>query len=322
MSVNTASKKKVGRAILALIALNFFALVPAFAQFADPLQKPNDIANQLNQFQQIPDPPPPGSGNNPLPVNPGDTGALMAPPTGQADNTAGTSAPVGVGQSDPMVRIFVDNADKGTGLRMVQTLRPNTLTAEQLGKIQGLLGVNLSSGEPIIDVTTSKDTMEQINQALAPYPDAPAGADGRKQITADNPAQGYPRETPKYDFKGPLPTVRTFSRYLVILGVVAATIFMALAATSVVLGHPYAGSRVVGAAAGLMLLLMGYTIWKIVQMNTFNFNSDDPAQINQKSDQGNVSDAYLQAPNVPQQPALPGGVTRPGIPVAPLRGSN
>ena len=77
----------------------------------------------------------------------------------------------------------------------------------------------------------------------------------------------------RYDFQGPLPTVRTFSRYLVILGVVCATVFMTLAAWSMVFGSPYGASRVIGAAGGLILLLMGYTIWKVVQMNTFHANS-------------------------------------------------
>ncbi|MBY0546105.1 MAG: hypothetical protein K2W95_02380 [Candidatus Obscuribacterales bacterium] len=81
------------------------------------------------------------------------------------------------------------------------------------------------------------------------------------------------KQGPKYDFQGPLPTVRTFSRYLVILGVVMGTVFMALAGWSVVLGARNGGARVIGAAGGLLLLLAGYTIWKIVQMNTFDFNS-------------------------------------------------
>lgn len=92
------------------------------------------------------------------------------------------------------------------------------------------------------------------------------------QGTGDNLYQ-HERQPNRYDFNGPLPTVRTFARYLVILGCVSATVFMALAAWSMVMGSPYGGSRVMGAAGGLLLLLAGYTIWKIVQMNTFNANS-------------------------------------------------
>ncbi|MBX9686340.1 MAG: hypothetical protein K2X27_06530 [Candidatus Obscuribacterales bacterium] len=76
-----------------------------------------------------------------------------------------------------------------------------------------------------------------------------------------------------YDFQGPLPTVRTFSRYLVILGVVFACVFVAMAGISVVMGNRNGPDRVIGAVAGLLLLLGGYTIWKIVQMNTFHANT-------------------------------------------------
>lgn len=79
----------------------------------------------------------------------------------------------------------------------------------------------------------------------------------------------------KYDFQGPLPTVRTFSRYLVILGVVVATIFVAMASIGVVMGNRGATERVIGAVGGLLLLLAAYTIWKVVQMNTFDFNSTE-----------------------------------------------
>lgn len=81
------------------------------------------------------------------------------------------------------------------------------------------------------------------------------------------------KQGPKYDFQGPLPTVRTFCRYLVILGVVMATVWVAMAGWSVCLGARNGSERVIGAVGGLMLLLCGYTIWKIVQMNTFDFNS-------------------------------------------------
>lgn len=81
------------------------------------------------------------------------------------------------------------------------------------------------------------------------------------------------RQPNRYDFQGPLPTVRTFSRYLVILGAVSATVFMSLAAWSMVMGNQYGAARVMGAASGLLMLLAAYTIWKVVQMNTFNANS-------------------------------------------------
>jgi len=200
---------------------------------------------------------------------------------------------------------------------MVQTLRGDQLSAEQVGKVQSVLGVNLGSGEPSVDVNATPSQLAQLNDILAPYPQT-GGGGGRKQVVADSPGQGYPKPGNEnlYDFDGPLPTVRTFSRYLVILGVVSATVFMAFAATAVVLGHPYAGSRVIGTAAGLMLLLMGYTVWKVVQMNTFDANSPDNAQIRQRAGDARASDAFLNQPGGAQQGA--GSVGRSGVPVEPL----
>lgn len=68
-----------------------------------------------------------------------------------------------------------------------------------------------------------------------------------------------------------------------------------------------------------MLLLMGYTIWKIVQMNTFRDNTDDPPVISQKSNQGQVTN--LPAPNLPVVPNVPNGPARSPLPVAPLSGN-
>jgi len=202
---------------------------------------------------------------------------------------------------------------------MVQTIRPDQLSADQLSQINGILGGNLMNGQQSQDVQVTNDQLEQIQNILFPYPQA-QDQGGKKFINSDSPAQGYPKagEENKYDFQGPLPTVRTFCRYLVILGVVSATIWMALAMYSVCMGHPYGGARVVGAAAGLMLLLMGYTIWKVVQMNTFKAMSNTPA-INQNRPQ-DAQTNVMNPPDVP--PADPGvggrGVNRSGVPVLPL----
>ena len=108
-----------------------------------------------------------------------------------------------------------------------------------------------------------------------------------------------------YDFQGPLPTVRTFSRYLVILGVVVATIFVAMASVGVIMGNRGGPDRVIGAIGGLLLLLASYTIWKVVQMNTFKANttgvtnnSRGQAQQRQQNDKVNPPEAF--AP--PQDP--------------------
>ncbi|MBX9940309.1 MAG: hypothetical protein K2Y32_13700 [Candidatus Obscuribacterales bacterium] len=270
-------------------------------------------------FAQIgaPEPPPPGDGSVAPPVNPGDLGGPQPVPSGTADNTAGTNFSVGAGSDRTVVRLF-NNGPRGQ--RMVQTIRPDTLTPDQLNQIQGILGVNLGSGEQSVDVFVTDGQLEQLNEAMAAYPQTTNNG-GRKQITTDAPAANRPlpgREA-LYAFPGVVPTVATFSRYLVITGVVMATVFMALAAYSMVNGSPYGGARVLGAASGLFLLLAAYTIWKIVQMNTFNGNSDRAAQIQAKAGGALVQDAFLTRPNMPATPAVGAtSIGRSGVPVQPL----
>ncbi|HMP51793.1 MAG TPA: hypothetical protein PKD05_09585 [Candidatus Melainabacteria bacterium] len=303
-----AGKNICGEAKVAILSLAF-----SFAAMILIVAAPGVSA----QGFAPPQPPPIGDGSSPAPVIPGDTGGVPAVSTGAADGTPGHNFPVGVGRDRSVVRVFNNGA---RGQREVTTIRPDQLSNDELSQIEGILGVNLRSGEQTIDVTASNAQIEQINQVLAPYPNA-QNSGGRKQITADSPAASYPRTPSLYglDASHPLPTVWTFSRYLVILGVVSATIFMALAAWSMVLGHPYGAARVVGAAAGLLMLLSAYTIWKIVQMNTFNANSDTPATINTGATTAQVQDAFMARPSVP---ATPGGATstgRSGFPVQPLR---
>lgn len=311
--------KTTALSLFVLGALSVIAPLSALAQFAQPLGYPSQNTN--------PQPEVPGSGNAPAPVNPGDT--IGAPPvaSGQADPTTGNSFPNGVGRDRTVVNVMRSRnggaLGQPLGNRMAMTIRPDQLSADQLGQVQGILGVNLTSGEPIIQVNASDAQIEQLQQAMAAWPQYQMNGN-KKKINNDSPATGYPKanENSSYDFQGPLPTVRTFSRYLVILGVVCATVFMALAAYSVVLGHPYGGARVIGVAAGLMLLLMGYTIWKIVQMNTFKAMSNTPA-INQNRPQtAQVNDANIGAPGLPVNPGGGGGGGRSGIPVQPFGNAN
>lgn len=306
---------KVSALALALF-LSLAIIIPAIAQ---PVQPANTKAFPLPPNTAPPQgqPPPPGDGATPAPVPPGDVGAPPPVPTGQADPTPGHNFPVGAGRDRTIVRVYRNN---GRGDRMTMTIRPDGLNADQLGRINGILGINMLSGEQTIDVTASDSQIEQINDALAPSPNTNAGMNnGRKFIDSDTPAQGYPKPGREnlYNFQGPLPTVQTFCRYLVILGVVSATVWMALAMYGMIAGHPYAGSRMIGTAAGLMLLLMGYTIWKIVQMNTFNRNSTGPTINQNRPNDAQQSDAYIQGSTVPAIPGGGGG-GRSGIPVVPF----
>jgi hypothetical protein len=96
-----------------------------------------------------------------------------------------------------------------------------------------------------------------------------------------------------------------------------ATIWMAMASYGMILGMPYAGSRVLGTAMGLMMLLSAFTIWKIVQMNTFNGNTHAPATIVFGQDNEVQPTAPPGLPGVPNTPQFS---ARDGLPVQPLIG--
>lgn len=305
MQVKTKQNDGLRRGALALMLAVFVAVgfsASANAQF-DP-----------------PAPPPIGDGMNPPGVTPGDAGGAQNVPSGSSDATPGHSFPTGVGRDRSTVRVFHNGA---RGERQVTTIRPDTLSNDAISQIEGILGVNMRSGEQTIEATATDAQMEQINEALAPYPQATNNG-GRKYIDSDSPATGYPKPDHNsiygYTPDHPLPTVWTFSRYLVILGVVSATIFMSMAAYSMVMGNPYGGSRVLGAAAGMMLLLSAYTIWKIVQMNTYNANSDTPAQNISRPAPSQVQDAFMSRPDTPGAPGASGSNGRSGVPVDPLYG--
>lgn len=326
---------------------------PAAAQFAQPLgpgsqQSGGGYADPANGFtsskvpllQGVPNsppysppmqgsPPPPGDGDAAQEVTAGDRGAPLPPSSGNADMTHGNLFPAGQGKDRTTVYIY-SQGKSGRGSRMVQTIRPSALTEKQKNDIGGILGINMDSGEESINANASESQLAQIQNILAPYPNAD-NEGGRTKINDDAPGNGANinkevdgRKTNEslYTYQGPLPTVRTFARYLVILGVVSATVWMALAAYSMVMGNPYGGARVVSAAAGLMLLLCSYTIWKIVQMNTFKDNSNSPAQNRFKVGGDEVSNPYTNPPKLPATPdgGRP-GTGRLGIPLEPLGAS-
>lgn len=306
MNSKTRRNDGLTRSALALVVAFIFAIgfsASANAQVFNP-----------------PTPPPIGDGSSPMPVNPGDAGGNGPVPSGSADPTPGHSFPTGTGKDRSIVRVYHQGS---RGEREVTTIRPDTLSNDAISQIEGILGVNMRSGEQQIEATASDAQMEQVNEALAPYPQA-TNSGGRKVINSDSPGNGYPKPDRNslygYTPDHPLPTVWTFSRYLVILGVVSATIFMSMAAYSMVMGNPYGGSRVFGAAAGMMMLLSAYTIWKIVQMNTYNANSDTPAQNNSRPSTAQVQDAFMQRADTPDAPGASGSAGRSGVPVEPLYG--
>ena len=73
-----------------------------------------------------------------------------------------------------------------------------------------------------------------------------------------------------------------------------------------------------GSAAGVFMLLGAYTIWKIVQMNTFGANSSNPAISQNRPQTDQVPAAFQARPNVPITPnTAPPGPARGGVPLQP-----
>lgn len=91
------------------------------------------------------------------------------------------------------------------------------------------------------------------------------------------------------------------------------------------LGHREGGSRVAGAAGGLLVLLSAYTIWKIVIVNSFALRGMpnprlDTALFN-RPQTAPVSDTNMAAPGLPVRPVPAiNPLVRSGIPVVPASG--
>jgi hypothetical protein len=317
-------------------------------------------ADYTNPMQAAPQgqPPPIGDGPNPLPVTPGDQGGPVPPSSGQADPTHGNIFPTRNGGGPKPPWEYVQNAGRhdtqagrqqgvfdngqemnGTGTTNNGGARAGARGLGSGGKMNGTATAN--NGGARGGATGTTNNGGALNNANG---FGPGGEEAGTRITNNGGAlqnstdlvnNGGPRpdargqsdrlfahqnQPNRYNFGGPLPTVRTFSRYLVILGCVSATIFVALASMAMILGSPYGGSRVIGAAGGLLLLLGGYTIWKIVQMNTFHANSigweshyrnGQPQPLNPANPRGNNPN---NGPFLPPQNPLNngGGANNPG----------
>jgi hypothetical protein len=114
----------------------------------------------------------------------------------------------------------------------------------------------------------------------------------------------------------PLPSVKKFCKILVVLGVVYATIYMIFGAYSVIMGHKDAGQRVVGCAAGLILLLMSYCIYKVVMINALRIRVRQPVVDGIGMQDGNTMQP-LQNNDTPIVPNRPPGRQRSNLQVSP-----
>lgn len=240
------------------------------------------MADPLPPYAVPPEARPPALGDGPIPkaVLPGDTGPPPAVPTGAHDPTTGSRFSTVPGGNYKTTKNWYRNSDRSI-LKEGQS-RGLRQTMQTPG-----------SGNEFGDAS-----LESYLQAKYPYPDkvknATVHAAGlrlpdwlgdmqnverrRDKIMSDRPGKtplrardAHNRRWEQEEAEAPLPIVKIFARKLVIAGMVFGTVMMAFASFSVVLGHREGGTRVIGCAAGLMLLLMGYSIYKIVMVNAFGY---------------------------------------------------
>lgn len=229
---------------------------------------------------------------------------------------------------------FRENTDSLPKRFMVLTIRPSTLTSEQIGDIDGILGINMLSGQRTIEADASKHQLELIQSVLAPSAsDTTLGLSvinnkGQKEINKDPNAQQWAAlrrtgDDALYIYKGPIPAAKTLARMVVIIGLVAATIYVAFAAFSITTGQAHGGNRVIAAAAGLVLLLMGYTIYRIMMINAVlkNGTIDRTVITRHLPLNGLVNDKFRPVADTPKVPTTTGPSTpRSGLKVQPLSG--
>ncbi len=294
-------------------------------------------------------PPPPGSGSTAAPVIPGDperqdipSGQPVSSPeygTNFGHNPEKRRSRINLTMGEPSKR---NNTSLSLGgQHVVLTFQPDQLTSQQKGQVQGILGAGaFNSSQPYQNITVSQDQLTEMQNALAPSPDMNAGTsavpmrDGRErsQIFTDTPAGNNLSQNGTNGVHPLFPVIQQFCRYLVVLGVVCACIFMAFSSIGLIFGDRNAGARIIASAGGIMLLLMGYAIWKVVRANEINARgpqvvdlSSKPPMQQSRSSPGDViemnekySFVSTTNANLPIIPNNPGGIQRSGLPLLPL----
>lgn len=287
--------------------------------------------------------PPIGSGDNAGALIPGDSVAASPPSNPQVRNS-----PSNFSEAPELVRgttnLLINEGtvtDPSTGQvvnrgwKVVLTLRGDQLTSNQSNKISSLLKQRLVPG----NIKTDVNTIIAIQNMLYPYPETNNA--NPKKIVSDSlddeqywelfndyrttPYYRLPYMDPRLSSRSQLTTVRLFCRWLVLLGAVIACVYMAFAAFSLVQGDREAGGRILGTAGGLILLLMSFSIWKVVLYNTryFGFNMaqnqhNSPGDFQRKSRSAKPAMVPLLPADTPVVPSAPTQPIRSNLPVNPL----
>ncbi len=163
------------------------------------------------------------------------------------------------------------------GKRLVLTINPNTIhNAMTLDLISSILHLDLNQthSQSAIWLDVNNKQLEQIQRVIAPSANDLSSivhldSDQRKHIFQDSTAN---IELKSGQWFSRLPVVRQFSRYSILFGVVMATVLFSLAAYGLTMGERGSGQRIIGTAAGLLILLMAFTIYKLLVNNMINSN--------------------------------------------------
>lgn len=274
--IATAAYSKTIGPIIFLVVVAFSTTT--LSAFAEGVAEPPETM-MTPPFGSVPEPTPPAVGDGPVPspITPGDGGTPAAPPTGRADPGPG--------------HFLHTRPARDTRTPTLYGAHPyfhRTESALPSSFVRNRLGPATNYGIPA-EVRNDPKVYPSVpaTRAGSPITKPPTGderpsvkimRDGTQYggtITRIEPNHLWERQMDRM----PMPTVRKFARFLVLAGVVFATVLMAFSAMSMCLGHPYAGGRAVSTAAGLLILLAGFTIYKIIMINAFRFSTESDSDI-------------------------------------------
>lgn len=222
-------------------------------------------ASQLT-LAQVPAPVVSGQGTHPAPEISGDTLTPPAVPTVGVFNSASSIFATQSEQIPLTIYLRTDTYSQNThqfmGKRTVLTLRPNTLNAMQLDLVKGILQLDLSSAQtksqPALWLDVSENQLEQLQTVI--YPTSTNAVSNNQSLVS---AQLF-----HY-----LPVVKRFARYAVLLGVVFATVLLAFATSSLVMGQRGSSEKIIGTGVGLIVLLLAFSIYNLLISNAANQSS-------------------------------------------------
>lgn len=276
------------------------------------------LADPLPPFAVPPEAQPPALGDGPVPpaVAPGDGGPPPAVPTGQHDPSTGSRFSTVPGANYKTTKDWYRNSDRSIlkegqsrGLRKTMQT-PGSGNEFGDAALENYLESKYPYPQKVKNATVHAPGL-RLPDWLGDMQSVERRRDKIEVIDRPGkvplrPRDAHNRRWEQEEAEAPLPIVKIFARKLVIAGMVFGTVLMAFASFSVVLGHREGGARVIGCAAGLMLLLMGYSIYKVVMVNAFGYTM-----------MGASYDVVTQQP--PQSLAPPDPPPADPAPVAPIR---